>query len=95
MTYQTLNEIFKKIYHQQEQNSTIWIKKLISISEKNNNHLQIRNAHLQFDLIMRKIALPHHPGDPPNPFDTDFFDAEAIRLVNNAFAFTKNGRYWF
>ena len=43
---------------------------------ENNSYIQIGNSYLQYDITVRK-------GD-----DTNFDDADVIRLVNNAFAYT-------
>ena len=75
-----------KIHYQQEAQLNNSDQKIYFIfGEKNNSH-PIRNAYLQYDITMEKVALFAPSCDPPNPLNHDFVDA--IRLINKAFAFT-------
>ena len=70
---------FTKIYHQQGAQLNNPDQNIDFIfGENNNNYHQIGNGYLQYDITVRK-------GDNSN-FEDD--NADVIRLVNNAFAYT-------
>ena len=66
---------FLKVYHQQGANLNGPDQNVKFIFGELNKYHQIGNAYLQFGLAVRKTD------------DTNFKD-EAIRLINNAFAYT-------
>ena len=65
-----------KIYHQQGAQLNDPNQNVEFIFGENNNYHQIGNAYLQFDITVRR--------DP----NANFTNADVIRLVNNAFAYT-------
>ena len=67
---------FIKIYHQQGAQINNPDQNIDFIFGENNNYHQIGNSYLQYDITVRK-------GD-----DSNFVNADVIRLVNNAFAYT-------
>ena len=64
-----------KIYHQQGAQLNQSDQTIDFIFGENNNYHQIGNAYLQFDFTIRKDD------------NTNFVDADEIRLVNNSLAF--------
>ena len=72
---------FTKIYHRQGDQLNQSDQNIEFIFGENNNYHQIGNAYLQFDITVRKDD------------NTNFHNDDAIRLVNNRFAFCfKEGR---
>ena len=72
---------FTKIYHRQGDQLNQSDQNIEFIFGENNNYHQIGNAYLQFDITVRKDD------------NTNFHNDDAIRLVNNGFAFRfKEGR---
>ena len=67
---------FTKIYHQQGAQLNNPDQNIDFIFGENNNYHQVGNSYLQYDITVRN-------GDCSN-----FDDANVIRLVNNAFAYT-------
>ena len=82
---------FTKVFHHQGANlETPDHIKEFTFGENINYH-QIDHSYFLFDVTIRKVALPAADGNPPNPPDIDFIDADQIRLLNIAFAYCFNG----
>ena len=73
---------FTKIYHQQGAQLNNPDQNIDFIFGENNNYHQVGNSYLQYDITVRN-------GD-----DSNFVDADVIRLVNNAFAYTFKHAYY-
>ena len=65
---------YTKVYHQSGANLNDQNQNVEFIFGENNNHYQIGNSYLEFDITVRNTA-------------GNFTDASAIRLINNAFAY--------
>ena len=64
---------FTKIYHNQVAQLNNPVQNIDFIFGENSNYHQVGNRYLQYDIIIRKAE------------NTDFDDADVIRLVNNGF----------
>ena len=65
---------FTQIYHQQGARLNHLDQNIEFILGENNKYHQIGNAYLQYDITVRKVALPPaDPAHPPNPPNLDFY----------------------
>ena len=69
---------FIKIYHQSRANVDAEISQTKLYFGENHNFIQVGNAYLEFDIKIRKVD------------NTNFTNADKIRLFNNDFAYTNH-----
>ena len=80
---------FTKIYQQYGARKNHVDRIFEIISGENNIYHENGNSFLQYDITIRKVALPPaNEGDPLNPPNPEFIFVHIVRMARKAFAFT-------
>ena len=77
---------FLKIDQQQRAKKNVPGQKNENIFGKNNNSHQIDNAYIQYNITIRKVALPAAGRDPPNLLD--FLILKTFMLIDRSVMFS-------